>query len=879
MRKRRQLFTTIAALLLGTAAFAVLSERSLEQTLTVLRDELGSQNARMEHARSRMQTRNRDQHSSMVNMVQRSNELALMLYSQNQDFTFDLTYSLKAATREYEEFSKHEMPFNEIIERLDIEIDRYERLLDALRRLPPEIKDSPALPELADSVKALIPVLPGDTLDGERRLPPVSPGGTILPAAPATDSRGGPFMLDSLSQANRDSCIVYASNLLAMYKSNKIRVTIDSTHYNETASRLKEAHDYAQQRYRSLQKRIFIDGQDDYLTVLKNFRRYTERAVEEAKAKYDTTFGGYSTGTKSDWRGPIVTWFIIYVLLFLLLTSALSAIAVFVLGKTGRRFRSEENGQRRPVLVLLIGAFIFTLTVFFGGQFVQQNFFREASKLLLVFAALLIAILGSLIIHMDADKVRGGIKLYLPIILLGLVVITFRIIFIPNRLVNLLLAPILLCFTIWQAYLVKSQHKHVKANDIAYSSTTLCIMAAALVMALFGYVLMSIQLLIWWLFQITALCAMTAVHDLMDRYEERYIIRKLQADGRHFTKNELKKGEFIRQTWLFDLIKMAVVPALTVASIPLCIYWASGVFDLTALFKRLLSTIFYSITDARGNDILRLSVDRIVIVAALYFIFRYIAYLSRAFYKRYKIEREKKERKVEYLRDNEVNLTLANNIIGIIVWGSYIVMFVMVFRIPMGALSIVAAGLATGLGLAMKDILNNFIYGMQLMSGRLRVGDRIECDGIRGKVSGISYQSTQIAADDGSLIAFTNTTLFNKNFKNLTRNSPYEYAPIKVGISYGSDVEKARQLLLEALSKTQGKDKFGRDLIESKYGIRVVLDEMADSSLILKIKQFVIVEEKYNMIGKQNEIIYNTLTQNGITIPFPQRDLHIIREK
>ena len=179
----------------------------------------------------------------------------------------------------------------------------------------------------------------------------------------------------------------------------------------------------------------------------------------------------------------------------------------------------------------------------------------------------------------------------------------------------------------------------------------------------------------------------------------------------------------------------------------------------------------------------------------------------------------------------------------------------------------------------MKDILNNFIYGMQLMSGRLRVGDRIECEGIRGKVANISYQSTQIEAEDGSLIVFTNTTLFNKNFKNLTRNSPYEYAAIMVGISYGSDVEKARTVLLQALRQTQGRDKFGRELIEPKYGIKVTLDDMAESSLNLKIKQFVIVEEKYALLAKQKELIYNTLNENGISIPFPQRDIHIIQEK
>lgn len=82
---------------------------------------------------------------------------------------------------------------------------------------------------------------------------------------------------------------------------------------------------------------------------------------------------------------------------------------------------------------------------------------------------------------------------------------------------------------------------------------------------------------------------------------------------------------------------------------------------------------------------------------------------------------------------------------------------------------------------------------MQLMSGRLRVGDYIECDGIRGKVDNITYQSTQIEAVDGSIMAFPNSSLFAKNFKNLTRNNSYEFLGLPVGVAYGTDVDHARK--------------------------------------------------------------------------------------
>jgi len=881
--KAKRIAITLVSLLLGTAAFAVFNEKNIGQTLAVLRGELKEQNDKMERSRKRIRNSNDNRHGDMVNMVKKSNELSLILYSQNQDYTFDVTYALKEATKEYEEFKKHRMPFDEIISRLDIDIDRYERLVESLRRLPPVLEETSDVP---DSIK-----ISTDTLRMQSRPAPPKPrveddGTSELPEdkvlapkpteADSTDTR--PFVLDEQGQIDRDSCLVYAQNLLAMYKSAKERITADSLHYSETSARLQETYDYAQNRYKTLQKTIFVDGQDNYFKVLKSLPGYSKRAFEEAKAKYSSKFGDFTSRGASEWRGPVVTGFIVYVFFYLVFSFLLGMLLVNVLYKTVKRFKTEEFAHRKSAMTLLAGVLIFAITVMVANQFIKQNFFIEASGLLLVYAWMLIAIVLSLIIHLDPEKIRDGFSLYVPIIVLGLIVITLRIIFIPNRFVNLILSPILLAFFIWQWKLCQKKRKSIKATDIAYSGTTLFFMGVALIMSLFGYVLMSIQLMIWWLFQLTAFMTLTAISDLLGIYEKEHLHKRLLAKGRHFTKADLQKGEYIEETWAFDLIKSGVVPVITVLSIPFCVFMAARIFDLTALCKSIFMQNFFDITDKSGNTILQLSLYKIFLVTALFFLFRYICYLLRALYKKFKISQVKKAEKREFVRANEVNLTLANNLIGILVWLIYIVMFIMIFKIPIGALSVIAAGLATGLGLAMKDILNNFIYGIQLMSGRLREGDRVECDGVRGKVANISYQSTEIEAEDGSLIAFTNTTLFNKNFKNLTRNSPYEYAAIMVGVSYGTDVDFARKVLLDALDSVKGEDKYGRQLIRPDYGIQITLNDFGDNSINLKVKQFVIVEQKYNILAKEYEIIYKTLNENGISIPFPQRDLHIISE-
>ena len=350
----------------------------------------------------------------------------------------------------------------------------------------------------------------------------------------------------------------------------------------------------------------------------------------------------------------------------------------------------------------------------------------------------------------------------------------------------------------------------------------------------------------------------------MDRYGKAHIVIDRSS-----------RGSYIEVTWFFNFVKDALLPIIATVSVPLCIYLAADVFNLSGAFDELLHRPFLNLTNASGNEILSLSVYKIVLAIALFFVFRYVNNTVKAFYKLAKYRKLMSVEGRKYVHTNEVNLTLANNIITILVWGAYVIMTVLMLRIPMGAISIVAAGLATGLGLAMKDVLNNFIYGIQLMSGRARVGDYIECDGIRGKVESISYQSTQILTADEAIMSFTNTALFNKNFKNLTKNNAYEFVKIIVGVAYGTDVETVRQLILESLEKLVREDKYGRSTIDRKKGFAVTFDGFGDSSVNLAVKAYVLVEERYAFVAAANEIIYRVLGENSIEIPFPQRDIHI----
>lgn len=838
-------------------AWAVFKESDIAKTLSILRSELHQEFIKMESRQSWIRMRNEIQHQELVDMTKRCNELALMLYSQNQDYTFDMTYALDEVTREYESYHKQRRPFDEIVANLNMEIERCEHLAEALRRLPPMLDKIDGIPDSLSSVMDAF-LLSGNVLQYDKDTP---------------------FFLDEQGQVDRDSCLYYTLGLLNMYIEARDRVTLDGEHYKMMSVRLDESYDYALSRYRLIQKHIFIDGQDNYFKVLKGLGRYKKRAFHDAAMKYgigDTTTDSRAL-RQSDWRGAKVSGFIVIILFYIGFATLLSTLIMRRLKKKVALFQTDDSKQRNHLINLLGGVVIFVLSVMIVSATIPSNFFKVAAGLLLTYGWLVAAILISLLIRIPSATLRKVWKLYLPMITLSLIVITFRIIFIPNKLVNLIFPPVVLCCTIWQYFICRKVNRVKEArHDMTYSWITFGIMIIGTCIIWSGYVLLGIQVFIWWLFQLAAIETITALYILLDRYDEQKLKQhKLEYKKDHTIYEPERKDAYIAVTWMYDLVRQVILPILAILTVPLCLFYAGDVFDLGEISKEIFMRSFFNLSDKDGGAILNLSLYSITLVAVMVFLFRFMSYIIRALYRKIKFDNMAIKQKKAFIQANEINFTLADNVIGIVVWGSFIIITVVLLKIPIGALSIVAAGLATGLGLAMKDILNNFIYGIQLMGGRLRVGDYIECDGIRGKVIAISYQTTQIQTLEDTIIAFTNTTLFNKNFKNLTRNGDYEFLKIIVGVKYGTDVEQVRTMLMEATTRLQTKDKYERPIVDAKRGITVTFDSFGDSSVNIALKQYVLVEERFGYIARAQELIYNTLNENNIEIPFPQRDVWI----
>ncbi len=867
-------FFLLAALLLliVNPAGSVLKEKDLARTIGVLKAELQANYEKQQAFMQSYEQQGMQQHQQLVWYMQQCEQIGLMLYSQSTDNTFDMAYACQQATnlrRDLDNRNSKMRQYDKIIARIKQEIERTDHLIRSLKRMPPVV-DGDSILSASDSIlfQAIdsLAAKQDSLLSARNRMDEESV--ELMEKAeddiPEEEEMGIPLYLTREQQEDRNACLLFADTIRGNMQHFLESLEAENAYYQSVRDKVLELDEFAQSRYKLLQDNIFRNGSSNYFSVLASLPMQVRMAKSTVDMKYKP-FEGHGR-LYSEWRGGTVLFISIFLVLYLALSLGISYVVLRWL--LPKKWRGPEFKVKRTMLNNIVGIALFAIIVMVLRIFVQRNFIQMGTGLIINMAWLLEAIFLSLYIRLKGEQMRHAAVIYTPLMLLSFIVILFRIVLIPNVLVNLVFPPILLGFAIWQYVVAKRHRQYLPLLDKVYTHITTAAMYFACLAAWLGYSLLAVQVMIWWTFQLAAIMTITFIYDLTKAYETRYLLKHIgenttTTSERLSLLKRMKRGEYIEQTWLYDFFCRTVVPILAVVSVLVSIYWAAEVFEMTSLCRKIFTR---DIVNQTG--LIRISLFWVCMAAALFFVFRYVNYALRSFYLHYR---------KQYADDTQaINKTLARNVIGILCWGLYIIIVLVIFRVPKDGISIVGAGLATGLGFAMQSILENFFYGISLMTGRIHVGDYIECDGIAGKVESITYQSTQITTADGSVIAFLNSALFSKNFKNMTRNHRYELIKVPVGVAYGTDVEQVRQLLVEALTPLcHEKTADGQPLTDTSIPVSVAFSDFGDSSVDLKVCVWMLVEQKLAITSRIKEVIYNTLNKNGIEIPFPQRDVHI----
>lgn len=877
--KTRYFFCAIALWFLPMAVSSAPSERSLTNILQELRSELHTSYIQRSEAQHSLDEDYERQHQRMLGVITATNELSILLYTQEQKRTLDMAFALHKVTEGYRDFSKDKRPYDQIIIGLDYEIDRYARLIEALRRLPPEMKDI-AHELVPDSLlyhyDSLETYLASTMSSLEREIVEIA----------GNDTSSVPYMLDEVGNVYRDSCMMYASELLKMYANNRGVVVADSTYYQEAYLRVKEAYDYAEARYSNLDKYIYHEGQVPYIEILSDFGYYWNKMKRELSDQYDFTgmFKASDEDTKyyNTISGRTEKAYLVMLSLAQMVALSFVWLPIMLLLWILKRFtrcRKYLSKKSLTLLSVLIGTIFYFLV--FDNFARGSDYVRVGVRNINTFLWLLIAISGSLLLRINSKQQNKGGRIYVPMLLTSFAIIIFRNTFAPDIVLNILLTPILLLASLWQLVICLRVRNYSTRIDSILGWITLSIYVVALLISFFGYCFAALQYLACWYFLLAALLTIFCISALLNRFKDKYLNKRINALRKRITYAPGNDGETLLfgATWFYDLVKEVIIPTIAVLSLPWSVMMSLNMFDFTDLYARYFYEPFVSIPDVTtGVAAFSISAISIVSLTILFFIMRYLSRAVHAVYHYAVFASFMHKHNRTNIRDNEINLSLGNSLISVLVWAIYAVVIINVWNIPTGSLGLIAGGLSAGIGIALKDIINNFIYGIQLMGGRLRVGDWIECEGVRGKVTSINYQCVQVETLDNTEMSFLNESLFGKNFNNLTRNNSYELTKIVASVAYGTDVQKAREVIVDAMQVLRTKDSYGREVVHPDKGIYVVMGDMSESSVDLVVRQKVLVAEQIPYVYKAKEIIYNALNEAGISIPFPQCDVHLIKD-
>ncbi|NNF18665.1 MAG: mechanosensitive ion channel [Flavobacteriaceae bacterium] len=179
-----------------------------------------------------------------------------------------------------------------------------------------------------------------------------------------------------------------------------------------------------------------------------------------------------------------------------------------------------------------------------------------------------------------------------------------------------------------------------------------------------------------------------------------------------------------------------------------------------------------------------------------------------------------------------------------------------------------AAGLAVGL--ALQGSLSNFAGGVLILIFKpFKVGDWIAAQGAEGTVKEINIFYTKLNTFGNQLAIIPNGQLSNDNVVNYSAE-PIRRDKVTAGIGYGSDIKKAREILLQ-ICKDQG------NILQDPAPM-VVVGELADSSVNLSLRYWAKLEDFWDAHWFVMEEMKYRFDEAGIEIPFPQRDVHMIKE-
>ena len=222
--------------------------------------------------------------------------------------------------------------------------------------------------------------------------------------------------------------------------------------------------------------------------------------------------------------------------------------------------------------------------------------------------------------------------------------------------------------------------------------------------------------------------------------------------------------------------------------------------------------------------------------------------------------------------DRDANqVQLINRVLWLVVIAILFFTTLSMLNVPLGAFAFISGAIAIGIGFGAQNIINNFISGWSLMGERpIRIGDLLEVNNTLGRVEAINIRSTRIKRVDGVRIVIPNSHLLENMVVNWNLGDEDIRIFVSVGVAYGSPVRLVAELIEKAVTE--------QDDVLSDPEPRVLFQDFGNSALQFEAYFWTKLRPGGDLRRLRSEIrfrIDELFRDNGITIAFPQQDVHL----
>lgn len=435
---------------------------------------------------------------------------------------------------------------------------------------------------------------------------------------------------------------------------------------------------------------------------------------------------------------------------------------------------------------------------------------------------LALLILTSSTVRLKRSQIWRTLLSYLPMFALTYILIEYRQDLVPISTVTFTAPFFFLLALVGQIVIMALTLKKLDNTDRRMAWTNITVIALCFLFICFGYTILGTLALLLWSGLITGILFFELIKAFINK-------KRLTKDG--------VAGMTVRL-----LLYTLAIPAIVFAAIS----WVAHVYNFTSWFSELMNTPFVNMPDKIGV----ISIAKILYIYGLGVIVNYGLTLTK-----FILRRDASNRQGQVA----VWISIGN----IITWLCYIIAVILILDINKAGLIAAVGGASVGIGFALKDTFENFFSGLTLMTGRLRPGDILEYEGVRGKVLDIGIISTRMETEDGPIMTMPNRQLFEKNFKNMTRNHRVELRHIVFDISENNDPKLVRKIILDSFHGIDGVDENRKHVVIMRnFGsgvMRVELKVWIDSEKYLATEPA--VREAIFEAFRQHEIHAATFVQ------------------